>query len=188
LLDIKGSKAEGIEIIRQAADAEGETSIDAKTALSLFLLREHRYPEAFPPMHELYRSYPHNFLYGLSEADILRSSGKVSEAVTAYRNLLAPERRNMFSHPRFAKAAMNLGLILRSQNEFRAAAEAFDSVEQMTGADRQQMSRANLLSGEMYDSSHDRVSAIHKYQEVIGMGENSADVQEARSYLKRPYQ
>ena len=103
LLSIKGSKTEGIEGIRQAASAGGEASVDAKTALSLFLARERRYPEALSLMRELYRSYPHNFHFGLSEADLLRSNGDVPEAVTAYRNLLGQGQRNIFPHPRLTK-------------------------------------------------------------------------------------
>jgi len=109
VLNIKGGKAEGIESIRQAANAGGEASIDAKTALSLFLAREHQYPEALSLMHELYRSYPHNFHYGLSEADLLRASGKLPEAVAAYRDLLALGQRNLVPQPLLARASINLG-------------------------------------------------------------------------------
>jgi tetratricopeptide (TPR) repeat protein len=187
LLSIKGSKIEGIESIRQAANGGGEASIDAKTALSLFLVRERQYPEALSEMRELYHSYPHNFLYGLSEADMLRSSGNVPEAIAAYRNLLVLGQRNVFPHARLDRAAIHLGQTLQSQGEYRAAATAFESVDQIPGTDRDRVETSKLLAGEMYDLLQERDSAIGKYQEVIAMDHDSKDSTEARYLLKHPY-
>jgi tetratricopeptide (TPR) repeat protein len=187
MLNIKGGKAEGIESIREAATAGGEASVDAKTALSLFLAREHQYPEALSLMHELYGSYPHNFHYGLSEADLLRSSGKLTEAVTAYRDLLVQGQRNMSPQPLLARVAINLGQALHSQGNYRAAANEFESVTQIPGADRQQLARTKLLAGEMYDLLHDRDAAARKYREVIAMSDNPIEAREARRLLKDPY-
>jgi tetratricopeptide (TPR) repeat protein len=187
MLNIKGGKAQGIESIRQAANAGGEASVDAKTALSLFLAREHQYPEALSVMHELYRSYPHNFHYGLSEADLLRSSGKLPEAVAAYRDLLALGQRNIFPQPQLPRAAINLGQALHSQGNYRAAADAFESVAQMAGAVREQVARTKLLAGEMHDLLHERDAATGKYQEVVAMSGDSNEVREARRLLKVSY-
>ncbi len=187
MLNIKGGKDEGIESVRQAANAGGEASVDAKTALSLFLAREHRYPEALSLVHELYRSYPHNFHYGLSEADLLRSSGKIPEAVAAYRDLLAQGQQNLFPHPRLERAAIALGETLHSQGNYLAAANAFELVSRMAEADREQVERTKLLAGEMYDLLRERDAATRKYQEVIAMNDDSAEVREARHFLKDPY-
>jgi tetratricopeptide (TPR) repeat protein len=187
MLNIKGGKIEGIESIRQAASAGGEASVDARTALSLFLAREHQYPEALSSMHELYRSYPHNFHFGLSEADLLRASGKIPEAVTAYRDLLALGQRSTSTQSLLPRAAINLGQTLHSQGNYRGAANAFESVTQMPGADRDQVARARLLAGEMYDLLRERDAATRKYQEVIAMNGDSMQVREARRLLKDPY-
>ena len=104
MLDIKGGKAEGIESIREAANAGGETSVDAKTALSLFLAREHQYPEGLSLVHELYRAYPHNFHFGLSEANMFRASGRIPEAIAAYRDLLALGQRGAFPQARHGES------------------------------------------------------------------------------------
>lgn len=187
MLNIKGGKAEGIESIRQAANAGGEASVDAKTALSLFLAREHEYPEALSLMHELYISYPRNFHYGLSEADLLRDSGKFPEAVAAYRVLIAAGQRNPVPQPLLARAAINLGRALHSQGNNRAAVNSFESVTQMAGVDGEQSARAKLLAGEMYDLLQERDAATKKYQEVIATADDSMDVREAKRFLKEPY-
>jgi tetratricopeptide (TPR) repeat protein len=187
MLNIKGGKAEGIESIRQAANAGGEASVDAKTALSLFLAREHQYPEALSLIHGLYRSYPHNFHYGLSEADLLRASGKLPEAVAAYRDLLAMGGRNIFPQPQLARAAIKLGHALHSQGNYHEAANAFESVAQLPGVDREQLAKSKLLAGEMYDLLRERDAATKRYEEVIATSDDSADVREARRLLKVPY-
>jgi tetratricopeptide (TPR) repeat protein len=187
LFSIKGSKTGGIESIRQTANAGGDASVDAKSALSLFLVREHQYPEALTQIRELYRTYPHNFIYGLSEADMFRASGNIPEALRAYRELLALGQRNMFPHARLARAAINLGQTLRSQGDYRAAIGAFETVPGMPAADREQIARSKLVAGETYDLLHARDSAIHKYQEVIAMSDDPKEVERARNFLKHPY-
>jgi tetratricopeptide (TPR) repeat protein len=187
MLNIKGGKTEGIESVRQAANAGGESSVDAKTALALFLAREHQYPEALPLMHELYRSYPNNFHYGLSEADLLRASGKLPEAVAAYRDLLAQGQRNVFPQPLLPRAAIKLGQTLHSQGDYAGAASVFESVAQMAGAEREQVATTKLLAGEMHDLLHERDAATRKYQEVIATSGDSNEVREARRFVKDPY-
>jgi tetratricopeptide (TPR) repeat protein len=187
VLNIKGGKAEGIESIREAANAGGETSIDAKTALSLFLARERQYPEGLSLVHELYRAYPRNFHFGFSEANMLRASGRIPEAIAAYRDLLALGQRGAFPQARLERAAIALGETFRDQGNGRAAADAFESVAQMTGADRGQVTRTKLLAGEMYDLLRERDAAVRKYQEVIATSSDPVEAREAKRLLKEPY-
>jgi len=73
LLTFTGNKSNGIEYIKQAADGGGEASVDAKVALALILARERHYSGAISLMHGLYSSYPGNFLFAMSEADLLKT-------------------------------------------------------------------------------------------------------------------
>jgi tetratricopeptide (TPR) repeat protein len=187
MLAIKGSKAEGIESIREAANAGGETRVDAKTALSLFLAREHQYSEGLSLVHELYRAYPHNFHFGLSEANMLRASGRIPEAIAAYRDLLALGQRGTFPQARLERAAIALGQTFREQGNYQAAANAFESIAQIAGADHEQVARTKLLAGEMYDLSRERDAAVREYQEVIAMSGDPVQVREAKRLLKDPY-
>jgi len=187
MFNIRGGKAEGIESVREAANAGGEASVDAKTALSLFLAREHEYSEAISLVRELYAAYPHNFHYGLSGADVLRNSGKIPEAVAAYRDLLALGQRNAFPGQHIERAAIGLGRALHLQGDMRGAATAFDSAAQMTGANREMAIRANLQAGEMYDLLHDRDAAKKRYEAVIAGGDDSTDARDAKRFLKDPY-
>jgi hypothetical protein len=187
LLTVNGSKSKGIDDVRQAANAGGETAVDAQTALSMFLAREHRYPEALSLMEELYRAFPHNFHFGLNEADLLRMSNDLPAAVAAYRKLIALGRQGTFPHARLTKAAYGLGESLHAQGEFSAAANAFESADQMSDGDRAQAVQAKLSAGKMYDLMGNREIAIKKYTEVIAMGNDSTEAEEARRLLKNPF-
>ena len=139
MLNIKGRKTDGIESVRQAAIAGGEASVDAKTALALFLAREHEYAEALTLMHELFRPYPHNFHYGLSEADLLGATGKLPEAVAAYRDLLALGQRSVFPNRCCPGPQSNSAKPCTLRETYAGAASVYESVAQMTGADREQI-------------------------------------------------
>ncbi len=187
LLAITGSKTKGIEDVRQAANSGGEASVDAKTALSLFLAREHQYPEAIQLMHGLYGTYPHNFHFGLWEADLLRASGNLPESVAAYRNLLVLAQQGFFPNARAGKAAYGLGESFRLQQKYQDAAESFESAALLSSSDAQITARAKLSAGEMYDLQQKRDEAVKNYKEVVALAADSVEAQEARRLLKQPY-
>lgn len=54
----------------------GETAVNARIALSLFLRREHKYAEALPLVRILIGSYPRNFLFALEKANLLNALGQ----------------------------------------------------------------------------------------------------------------
>ena len=64
------------------------TSVEARTAISLFLRREARYQEAIKIVHVLRQEYPHDFLFGLEEANLRKDAGEGMAAVVAYRELI----------------------------------------------------------------------------------------------------
>ncbi len=187
LLAITGSKTKGIQDVRQAANSGGEASVDAKTALSLFLAREHQYPEAIQLMRGLYETYPHNFHFGLWEADLLRASGNLPESVAAYRNLLLLARQGFFPNARAGKAAYGLGESFRLQQKYQDAADSFESAARLPGSDAQITARAKLSAGEMYDLQQKRDEAVKNYKEVVALAADSMEAQEARRLLKQPY-
>jgi tetratricopeptide (TPR) repeat protein len=187
MFNIHGNKILGIDEVRQAAAGGGDTGVDAKTTLALFLAREQQYSQALIPIRELYRFYPHNFEYGQFEASLLRASGNLAEAVTAYRNLLSFGQQKMFFHPHLERTAVGLGQIYRAQRNFRDAAGAFELAAKMPAIDREESARANLLAGEMYDLLRERDSALRKYKEVLAASNDSMEAQEAKKFLKRPY-
>jgi tetratricopeptide (TPR) repeat protein len=173
--------------VRQAADGGGETSVDAKMALALILAREKNYPKAISLIQGLHGSYPHNFLYAMTEADLFKASGHLPEAVTAYRKLLSLGHEGMFPEARLELVAYKLGETFRLQENYSSAVEAYRLVSEFPNVDRELNSKAALCEGEMYDLLGQRDSAVKHYQVVVQFQENSIEAKIARRLLNHPY-
>jgi tetratricopeptide (TPR) repeat protein len=182
-----GDKKKGIEQLYAAANASGETSIDAKVVLALFLRRERRFDEALSLVRQLEGRYPHNLLMALEEGNLLRASGKLEDAATAYRRIWQQGRQGKFPHSHFEVAAISLGDLLRSRREFRAAAEAYDQVEGLAAADPDLRQQALLGAGEMHDLLNQRDLALRKYQACLAVNASNLRAETARQRLKQAY-
>ncbi len=184
---LSGSKKKGIEYLYEAGQGGGESSVDARIALSLFLRREQRYPEALKLVGGLETEFPRNFLFRLENANLLNAAGKAPEAIVAYRKLLDDSKAGVFAESRMEMVYYGLGETLRGQHDFRGAAEAYDAVQQFPTADPDMRQRANLAAGEMYDAAQNRDQAVRRYQAVIAAEGGSERAQLARKYMKQPY-
>jgi tetratricopeptide (TPR) repeat protein len=188
LVGLGGSKQKGIQYLYDAANAGGETSVDARVALALFLRREQRFDEALAAVRVLTAAHPRNFLFALEEANILKDAGHGQESIAAYRKVLATGRQgNVYFHPHLELAAFGLGEALRGQRDFAGAAEAYESVRESPTADTDLVEKANLAAGQMYDLLDKRELAIKNYQAVITANASSPNAEAARQYLKQPY-
>jgi len=188
LVALNGNKQKGIQYLYDAANAGGETSVDARVALALFLRREQRYEEALTLVRGLTATHPRNFLFALEEANILKDAGDGPASAAAYRRVLALGRQgNLYYHPHLELAAFGLGEVLRGQRDFAGAAEAYESVRESPAADSELVEKANLAAGEMYDLLNKRELAVKKYQAVITANAGSPSAEAARRYLKEPY-
>jgi tetratricopeptide (TPR) repeat protein len=184
---LSGSKQKGIEYLYAAANAGGETSVDAKIALSLFLRREQRYDEALKLVGSLVEAHPRNYLFALEDANLLKAAGKGQEAVAAYRKILQEGQAGHYPEFRPEQVWYGLGEALRGQHEFKAAADAYDAVRDSPHADPDLRQRAALGAGEMYDVLQDRSQAVRHYQAAIAADGDSPHAELARKYLKEPY-
>lgn len=184
---IHGSRAKGLRLIREAAAGGGDASIDAHTTLALFLAREDKYAESLKQVHWLYRYFPHNFLYGLSEAGLLNTTGKVPESIRAYHELIRLGRQGWFPQERVGMAALNLGNVLRDQKDWREAAKAYDEVQDLPNSTPDLVALARLQAGKMYDRVGERKLAVQRYREVIAGTKDEKLLKEAKQWLKEPY-
>ncbi len=185
IVGLSGSKSKGIEYLYAAGRGGGETSVDARIALSLFLRREQRYPEALKLVGDLQSQFPRNFLFRLENANLLNAAGHGAEAVAAYRKLLDDSKAGMFAESRMEMAYYGMGDALRGQHDFQHAAEAYDAVQQFKAADPDLRQRAELAAGEMYDLLHNREQAVQRYQAAIAGGSERAEL--AKKRIKQPY-
>jgi tetratricopeptide (TPR) repeat protein len=187
LVGFGGNKQNGLKLLKEAGESDGETSVDAKVILTLFLRREQRYQEALEVVRALTASHPRNFLFALEEANILKDSGKGPESIAAYRKVLDAAKAGAFHDPHLELAYWGLGEALRGQRQFLSAAQAYDSVCNYPSADASLLRRGNLAAGEMYDLALKRELATEKYEAVITASADSNEADRARRHLRDPY-
>ena len=187
IVGLSGSKSKGIEYLYAAGQGGGETSVDARIALSLFLRREQRYPEALKLVGQLESEFPRNFLFRLENANLMNAAGHGTDAVAAYRKLLDDSKAGMFAESRMEMAYYGMGEALRGQHDFQHAAEAYDTVQEYKAADPDLRQRAELAAGEMYDVLHNREQAVQRYQAASAAEGDPERAAVARKRIKQPY-
>ena len=187
MVGLSGTKEKGLEYLRQVADSNGENSVDAKVVLSLFLRREHRYDEAREFMRELADRYPGNYLFPVEEANLLRASGRNSDAAAMYRKVWQNGREGKFEKLHYEIAAWGLGELLRSQKDYAGAAAAYELVSEAADPDPETLQKANLAAGEMYDLLQKRELAMKKYQTVLAENASTPPAEQARKLIKQAY-
>jgi tetratricopeptide (TPR) repeat protein len=188
LVGLSGSKEKGIQLLQEAAQGTGETAVDAKAVLVLFLRREHRYPEALQVVRELAAAFPHNSLAAVEEGNLLRAAGESAEAAGAYRRVMAQGREGRYPGQHYEIAALNLGDMLRAERDYLGAAHAYEMLDQTPDADPILRQKASLGSGEVYDLLHKRDLALKKYEEVIALNSANESADRARKRIKEACQ
>lgn len=187
IVGFSGNREKGIRYLREAAAAGGESSMDAKVALGLFLRRESRYDEALSIARELNTERPHNYLFALEVGNLQRDAGQNAAAAAAYRKILADAAKGYFVSPHLEFASFGLGSSLQAQGDYKAALDAF-SVVTPPAYRKTEMERTCVLhTAEMFDQLNRRAEAQKKYQQVIDEGPDSTQAELARKYLKSPF-
>ena len=187
LVGLSGNKEKGFQYLYEAAESAGETSVDAKVVLMLFLRREHRYDEAIKITRTLIPRFPQNGLFALEEGNLLRVSGKKEEAAEVYRRVWQAGREGRYPGVHYETAALSLGDLLRDTKDYAGAAATYELVSTVAQPDRELLQRANLAAGEMYDVLQKRDLAVKKYQAVIATNAETPPAEMAKKYMKEAY-
>jgi hypothetical protein len=188
VVSLHGNKKKGLELLRAAAAAGGESSMDARMFLALFLAREKQYEEPIALMHRSYSEFPRNFIYGFSEAELLAAAGQRDAALSAYRALIAAGEKNQFPNARSESAALALGELFRKGSDYKNAAEVFDEAAKFPHPNNAIIAYCSLEAGEMYDALGDRNTALARYNEVLRLAPGSEDARSASRHLARHVQ
>ncbi len=185
---ITGSKATGLAMLRDDGERGVLTSVDARTAIALFLRREAKYDQAIQVVLELKNEYPHDFLFCLEEANLRKDAGEGMKAVDAYRQIQADNARpGYFTDAHMELADFGLGDALRGQRHYDEAAEAYEQAAWTPGAGLELKIRSLLDAGQCRDLGGQRQLAVRDYQAAIDAGPNTSRADQARRYLRAPY-
>jgi hypothetical protein len=190
LVGIHGSKSRGIQELEHVGRDGIVNSVSARTALAIFLRREARYAKAIDVIDGLARQYPHNFLFALEQANLLKDSGQGMHAIAAYQALLqrASEPGGYYPDPHLEMAFYGLGEAARGQRQIDQAAGAYESATAQSTASVLMKRRAHLAAGEMLDLLGRRAQAKQQYDAVLALGADSDQAERARKFEASPYQ
>jgi tetratricopeptide (TPR) repeat protein len=187
MVGLGGNKDKGLQYLKECAQGNGETSIDAQILLAVFLRREHRYDEALPLVRALVPRFPQDVLLALEEGHLLRAAGRNQDAAAVYRKIWQAGREGHYSGLHYEIAALSLGDLLRAQKDYSGAAAAYEQVGQASQPDPEALQKANLGAGEMYDLLQKRDLALAKYQAVLANDGSTAPADTARKRMKEAY-
>ncbi len=185
---ITGSKATGLAMLRDAGNRGVITSIEARTAIALFLRREAKYREAIEVIRTLKDQYPHDFLFCIEEANLRKDDGEGMKAVDAYREVLADAAKpGYFASSKLELADFGLGDALRGQRHYDEAAKAYEQAAATSGVGPELKIRSLLDAGQCHDINGQRALAVRDYQAAIDAGPDTSRADQARKYLHSSY-
>jgi tetratricopeptide (TPR) repeat protein len=188
VMGVGGNKEQGLADLREAAAHGVVTSVESKTALGLFLRHDGRYPEALQVQRGLAEQYPHDFLFRLEVANLLKDEGHGLEAIAEYKKVLADaDKPGYFADARLQLAWFGLGDTERGYNQIPEAANSFLQAAQQPNCSDWLRKRAQLNAGEMYDLLNDRAQAVRLYQMAAAPGGDQTQADAARRNLKTPF-
>ncbi len=185
---ITGSKSKGIDDLRDAGAHGVISSVEARTALGLFLRREARYDEAIAVTRSLTEQYPRDFLFQLELANLTKDSGDGKTAIRQYQQLLEQAKKpGYFPSAHLELAWFGLADTLQGQRNYAEAAAAYNQATTQPTISIDLKSRCDLDSGKMYDLLNERDMALKQYEAVLRQDSDSAQAESARKYLKSPF-
>lgn len=188
LVGIHGSKSKGLQELREAGARGVITSVEARTALSLFLRREARYGDAIAVMQSLQKEYPRNFLFCLEVANLTKDRGQGEKAIAEYRALLAQAGQpGYFPSSHLELAWYGLADALRGQKDYQQAVAAYAEAAGQPTSNAEIRARSTLSTGEIFDLLNQRGKAQAQYRKVLESDADSAQADVARKYLKTPF-
>jgi len=186
---IHGSKATGMEMLRDAAARGVITSVEARVCMMLFLRREAKYQEAEQIAEGLVKEYPRDFLFHLEVANLRKDSGGGLKAISSYREVIELAKKpGYFPSKQLELVYFGLGDTLRGQKLYADAVEAFDNAAYQPTTSPELKRRCLLAAGQVYDLMHDHDKARQQYQAVIDAGSDSVQADQARKFMKTAYQ
>jgi tetratricopeptide (TPR) repeat protein len=188
MFGVGGNKEKGLADLRDCGARGVITAVESRTALSLFLRHDRRYPEALAVQHGLAEQYPHDFLFRIEEANLTKDEGHGPEAISVYKTVLADAAKpGYFVDPRLQMAYFGLADTQRGQNLIQEAVQNYVLAAAQPNCSDWLRKRAQLNAGQMFDLLHQRDEAVKFYRLAFAGGGDQSQAEAARRFLSTPY-
>jgi len=184
VVGVRGNRERGIEELRTAVNGAGQTSIDAKILLALFLRRDGHIDDALGLVRDLLHQFPGNAIFAMQEGDILRAAHRNEEALAAYLRVWEAGRAGAFPLGGYEIAAIRMGDLQRSRQENAEALASYNLLEDARQAQPELRQRALASAGQIYDSQGKSEAAVEKYRAVVAIEGSNEWTELARRRLR----
>jgi tetratricopeptide (TPR) repeat protein len=185
---IGGSKSRGLELMHDAAARGVISSIEARTCLAFFLRREAQYKQAVAIVRTQVKEYPHNFLFALEEANLLKDDGQGPAAIAAYRRIINDAQDSRYYIDAQSELVyFGLGESLRGQKMYSDAVAAYEHASNLPTTSPELKRRSLLAAGQVYDLMHEHDKARGEYLAVLAAGPDTSQADLARKYMRNAY-
>jgi len=185
---ITGSKSKGLAMLTDDGRRGVVTSVEARTAMALFLRREARYKEAIQVVQGLRKEYPRDYLFALEDANLRKDDGEGMVAVEAYRAIIAANAKpGYYYSARMELTYFGLGDALRGQRHYGEAAQSYEQAAWTPDVGPELKIRSLLAAGECRDLNGERQLAVRDYQQAIDAGPQTSRADTARKRLRSAY-
>jgi hypothetical protein len=150
MVGIHGDKKAGIAMLEECGKRGVITSVEARTTLMIFLRHDARYADAIQVARSLMAQYPHDYLFNLEVANLLKDSGNGPAAIKEYHSVLdLAAKPGYFSSAHTELAWFGLAETLHGQNDLNGALAAFRNVLAQPNSSPDLRSRANAAVNEL---------------------------------------
>jgi tetratricopeptide (TPR) repeat protein len=180
----RGSKERGLGELNLVTVRGNYANDDARVVLIALYSREKRYQEVVKLLDTMANKYPQNYLFKLEKAHTLLKLGQQKESYALFEELL--------NNKRTARVAdlihWQYGEALREAGNYSAALPQYLSIANVSNANKDLVVLSHLRAGQVYDLLLQREQARAKYEVVLRYDNVFASHDEAKRYLKNPYQ
>lgn len=164
------------------------SSIEARTCLAFFLRREAQYKTAVAIVRTQVKEYPHNFLFALEEANLLKDDGQGQAAIAAYRKIVNDAQGSRYYIDAHLELVyFGLGESLRGQKMYSDAVSAYEHASNLPTTSAELKRRSLLAAGQVYDLMHEHAKARGEYLAVLAAGPDTSQAEQARKYMRNAY-
>lgn len=182
---IHGSRKEGIRLLEKVAQDGSYAKDEAAASLILLYNREKRLGDSLKLIKNLSAKYPQNSLLRLETATTLAQLKKFNESYVQFESILKDSASMTYMadliHYKYGEALMDGNSWQRAYDQFMEAAASPKAPASL-------ITMAYLSAGQCSDVLGKREEAIARYKSVLRRKEALDSHDQAKKYLKRPFE
>lgn len=189
LVGYHGSKEQGFEYLRQAAERGTYVKNDAKVLLMVLSVNEERYEQALSIAEWLHRAYPRNYIFPINVAQIAEKLGRNGLAAEQYQQIMKAIQNGLPNYDSIPLDTFRyvVGEKFFALKRFDLARTEFQKSIESSATPAREKTLSELRLGQILDLEGKREEAIGHYKAVLESADYEDSHSRAGKFLKKPY-